>query len=256
MTPIRLYPLYCTLYCCILTLTLTRRQPSAPVALSFAFVSDSIFKFYSVLQFYTASATNVTALFTCHFAFPTRWGGFARPGPAAFTASTGMVPVPSTGTAQEVGPLTSSTSSRGQSLGGALWRAGYAPGDCLTSWVYSTTFVYISCYLSENKPVLSYLLLRLLPQCCYFRILLSTFHTSTWNNHKQTSLSMNKTENFILITLSAVWNRELGSLFLVVEGYRENSSMISLLCKTSTSFFIMFQIKPGTTTFLLSFLLN
>jgi hypothetical protein len=40
-------------------------------------------------------------------------------------------------------------------------------GDRLTSWVYSTTFVqylYISCYLSENKPVLSYLLLHLLPR--------------------------------------------------------------------------------------------
>ncbi len=47
------------------------------------------------------------------------------------------------------------------------WRAGYTPGDRLTSWVYSTTFVqylYISCYLSDNKPVLLYLLLRLLPQ--------------------------------------------------------------------------------------------
>jgi hypothetical protein len=33
--------------------------------------------------------------------------------------------------------------------------------------VYSTTLVqylYISCYLSDNKPVLSYLLSRLLPQ--------------------------------------------------------------------------------------------
>ncbi len=38
----------------------------------------------------------------------------------------------------------------------ALWRAGYTPGDRLTSWVYSTTFVqclYLSCYLSKNKPV-------------------------------------------------------------------------------------------------------
>ncbi len=44
---------------------------------------------------------------------------------------------------------------------------GYAPGDRLTSWVYSTIFVqylYASCCLSENKPVLSYLLLHLLPQ--------------------------------------------------------------------------------------------
>jgi hypothetical protein len=39
------------------------------------------------------------------------------------------IPVLSTGTAQEVGPLTSSPSSLGQSLGRALWRAAYAPGD-------------------------------------------------------------------------------------------------------------------------------
>jgi hypothetical protein len=40
LTPIRLYLLPCTLYCC----TLTRRQPSALVALSSAFVSDSLFQ--------------------------------------------------------------------------------------------------------------------------------------------------------------------------------------------------------------------
>ncbi len=45
MTPIRLYPLYCTLYLC----TLTRRQIQAQVALSLAFVSDfCCCKFYSV----------------------------------------------------------------------------------------------------------------------------------------------------------------------------------------------------------------
>jgi hypothetical protein len=38
--------LYCTLYYC--TLTLTRWQLSAPVALSFAFVSDFVLKFCSV----------------------------------------------------------------------------------------------------------------------------------------------------------------------------------------------------------------
>jgi hypothetical protein len=48
VTLIRLYPLYCTLYYCTLTLTHTCRQPSAPVALSFTFVSDFVFKFYSV----------------------------------------------------------------------------------------------------------------------------------------------------------------------------------------------------------------
>jgi hypothetical protein len=40
VTPIRLYPLHCTLYCC----TLTRRQSTAPVALSSAFISDFFFK--------------------------------------------------------------------------------------------------------------------------------------------------------------------------------------------------------------------
>ncbi len=63
---------------------------------------------------------------------------------SAFTASTDMVPVPSTGTAQEVRPLTSCPYSRGQSSGGALWRAGYTPCDRLTSWVYSTT-LYSTC---------------------------------------------------------------------------------------------------------------
>jgi hypothetical protein len=40
VTPIRLYPLHCTLYCCTLTPTLTRRQSSALVTLSSAIVSD------------------------------------------------------------------------------------------------------------------------------------------------------------------------------------------------------------------------
>ncbi len=44
VTLIRLYPLYCTLYYC----SLTHQQPSAPVALSSAFVSDFCYKFYSV----------------------------------------------------------------------------------------------------------------------------------------------------------------------------------------------------------------
>jgi hypothetical protein len=44
VTPIRLYPLHCTLYCCTLTPTLTRRQSSALVALSPAFVSDFLFQ--------------------------------------------------------------------------------------------------------------------------------------------------------------------------------------------------------------------
>ena len=48
VTPIRLYPLHCTLYCCTHTPTLTRRQSSALVALSPAFVSDFCFNFCSV----------------------------------------------------------------------------------------------------------------------------------------------------------------------------------------------------------------
>jgi hypothetical protein len=93
---------------------------------------------------------------------------FCTPGTGgAITGATDAVPVPSSGTTTEVGPLTSSPPSRGQSSGGALWTPVYTPTDRLTSWVYFTTFVqylYISCYLSDNKPVLSYLLLRLLPQ--------------------------------------------------------------------------------------------
>jgi hypothetical protein len=67
----------------------------------------------------------------------------------------------------EVGPLTSSSPGRGQSLGGALWTPVYTPGDVQTSWVYSTNPVlhlYISCYVTVNKPVLSYLSLCLLLQ--------------------------------------------------------------------------------------------
>ncbi len=44
VTPIRLYPLHHTLYCCTLTPTLTRRQSSVPVALSPSFVSDILFQ--------------------------------------------------------------------------------------------------------------------------------------------------------------------------------------------------------------------
>ncbi len=77
-----------------------------------------------------------------------------------------MVPVLSTGTATEVGSLTSSPPSRGQSLGVALWTSAYTIGDSQTSGVYFNNPVlhlYISCYVTVNKLVLSYLLLRLLP---------------------------------------------------------------------------------------------
>ncbi len=48
-----------------------------------------------------------------------------------------------------------------------LWTPAYTPGDGQTSRVYSNNPVlhlYISCYVTVNKTVLSYLLLRLLPQ--------------------------------------------------------------------------------------------
>jgi hypothetical protein len=47
-----------------------------------------------------------------------------------------------------------------------LWTPAYTPGDGQTSWVYSTNpvlYLYISCYVTVNKPVLSYLSLCLLP---------------------------------------------------------------------------------------------
>ncbi len=99
---------------------------------------------------------------------------FAHPGLAVplQTTSTDAVPALSAGTAQEVGPLASSPPSWGQSSGGALWRAVYAPGDGQTSPAYSSQSVlclYINHLLSFNKLVLSYLLLRLLPQKHTFR---------------------------------------------------------------------------------------
>jgi hypothetical protein len=87
---------------------------------------------------------------------------FACPGPAAPS----QVPqILSMGTATEVGLLTSSPPGRGQSSGGVLLTPAYTPGDGQTSWVYSSNpllHLYISCYVTVNKPLLSYLLLRLL----------------------------------------------------------------------------------------------
>ncbi len=87
--------------------------------------------------------------------FPTRRGGFCLPGTGgAITGATDAVPVPSMGTATEVGPLTSSPPGRGQSSGGALWTPAYTPGDGHASWVSSNNPVlhlYISCYVTVNK---------------------------------------------------------------------------------------------------------
>jgi hypothetical protein len=69
----------------------------------------------------------------------------------AFKASTDAVPVPTTGTATEVRPLTFSPSSQGLSLGGALWKAAYAPGDGQTSGAYPINpvqYLYIICYVT------------------------------------------------------------------------------------------------------------
>ncbi len=108
--------------------------------------------------------------------FPTRRGGFCMPGTGgAFTGATDAVPDPSTGTAQEVGPLTSSPPSRGQSSGGALWTPANIPSR-RSDWsnVLQLTFavhvqcLYISWYVTVNKPVLSYLSLCLLPQYFFF----------------------------------------------------------------------------------------
>jgi hypothetical protein len=100
--------------------------------------------------------------------FSTPQEGFCMPKTCgAFTASTDTLAVLSAGTTQEVGPLTSSPLSRGQSSGGALWRAVYASGDGQTSPAYSSQSIqclYINHLISVNKLVLSYLLLRLLPQ--------------------------------------------------------------------------------------------
>jgi hypothetical protein len=110
----------------------------------------------------------------------------------AFTASTGAVPVPSMGTAPEVGPLTSSSPSRGQNLGGALrraayapgalWRAAYAPGGGQTSPAYSIhslQYLYINQILPANKPVLLYLLLCLLPHQLPVLVLFINFPPKT-----------------------------------------------------------------------------
>ncbi len=67
--------------------------------------------------------------------FPTLLGGFCTPRTGgAITGATDAVPISSTGTTTEVGPLTSSLPSRGQSSGGALWTPAYTLTDRLTSW--------------------------------------------------------------------------------------------------------------------------
>ncbi len=90
---------------------------------------------------------------------PTRRGGFCTPGTGgAFTGATDAVPVPSTGTAKEVRPLTSSLSSWGRSSGGALWTPAYIPSrrsdqsDVLQQhWTVHVQCLYLSCYVTVNN---------------------------------------------------------------------------------------------------------
>ncbi len=55
-----------------------------------------------------------------------------------------------------------------------MWKASYAPGDGQTSRAYPfnpVQYLDVSCYVTANKQVLSYLLLRLLPQFEFYLIL-------------------------------------------------------------------------------------
>jgi hypothetical protein len=106
-------------------------------------------------------------------------GTVFQPGEEVFASPGLTVPslVPQTrypsrnGHRAEVRPLTSSPSGRGQSSGGALWTPAYTPGwrsdqsgVLQQHWTVHVQCLYISCYVTLNKPVLSYLLSRLLPQ--------------------------------------------------------------------------------------------
>jgi hypothetical protein len=97
--------------------------------------------------FFTTFFSGAAMKRSCN-SFPTRQGGFCLPGTgSAFTASTDVVPISSTDTALEVRTLTSSP-SQGQSSGGVLWRAVYAPGDGQTSPSYFTQpvqYLYLNC---------------------------------------------------------------------------------------------------------------
>ncbi len=99
--------------------------------------------------------------------FPTRRGGFCSPGTGAITGATDKVPDPSMGTTTELDlwPLLLPAEAR-------AWGepCGHLPTplfDSQTSRVYSNNpvqYLYLSCYVTVNKPVLSCLSLRFLPQ--------------------------------------------------------------------------------------------
>jgi hypothetical protein len=100
------------------------------------------------------------------------WTSFCTPWTgSAISASTAAVPIPSAVTATEVGSLTSPPAGRRQSSGVALLKPVLPASACNAVHVGTAPLVstpvhtpYINAYLFWNKPVLSYLLLCLLPQ--------------------------------------------------------------------------------------------
>jgi hypothetical protein len=96
---------------------------------------------------------------------------------SAFTAFTDVVPILSTGTAPEAGPLTSSPPSRGQGWGGSPVESCLQtlemvkPVRHTLSTLYSTC-IYINQLSSVIKPVLLYLLLCLLPHIIFLLLIL------------------------------------------------------------------------------------
>jgi hypothetical protein len=101
----------------------------------------------------------------------------------------------------------------------SVWRAAYAPGDGQTSPAYSSQPVqclYINHLLSVNKPVLSYLLLRLLPQA-YLSIKKSEF-----GRHLAICFVMNliftRTVTFSVHSFLTLWNIPICSQYFLTVG--------------------------------------
>ncbi len=82
------------------------------------------------------------------FSYPARWFLHAGTG-GTITSSTDTVPVPSKGTATEVGPLTSSPEAR------ALWRPAYTPGG----WSHQLGVLQYPVLLVRNSARIKYKLM-------------------------------------------------------------------------------------------------
>jgi hypothetical protein len=165
----------CTLY--YSTLTLTCWQPASPQQTaglaprrSWCNQAGLVFRPSGLFTFsFIGAATRRS-----QNRYPTWQEVFARPGPAAPS----QVPQTRYLSRQQALPQRFDLwplllTSWGQSSGGALWTPAYSSGNGQTSWVYSSNpalHMYISCYVTVNKPVLSYLLLCLLPHICTFHI--------------------------------------------------------------------------------------